>query len=325
MKKAFLLLFVFAGCAFAVRPFTYNWTIKLTGDTATVVKWKANNDSVLNFGLRVTDTLNSTVPRFSSMLRNHDSTFSYMKIDTIKGNTRIDSLVANKGTFTGSVTCTTLTVTKADTGIIQRFTSTSSTTGAPYRLALNLKTQSGGLQKDYLAFLVNKGMANAGYFKLQFLVDNPDTMFTAMSVFNRNGNLLSTVIYGDTVTLASRNAKSTGKFSPDTLAAQVRIRSNSQTINISGNVVWSKSQITTPIVFVNNANGTDTIRLVTDGAVGDEFSIIGTKYTTPEAIIKYQRLQGDSATTRYNLSSSYIFWTKFLRCGSGYIFLQSVN
>jgi hypothetical protein len=63
MKKKVLFLFVcFAYQAlYAVTGFTYNWTINLTGDTATVTKWKANNDSVLNWSARIGDTVNTKV------------------------------------------------------------------------------------------------------------------------------------------------------------------------------------------------------------------------------------------------------------------------
>ena len=92
MKKIALFVFLFSALSVAVTPFTYNWTIKLTGDTATVTKWKANNDSVLAFSSRVSDTLNMGVPRWKGF-SNHDSTFKWMNIDTIPS---ADTIAVNK-------------------------------------------------------------------------------------------------------------------------------------------------------------------------------------------------------------------------------------
>lgn len=81
MKRLFLVLCLVSS-SMAISSFTYPWTIKLTGDTATVAKWRANNDSVLAFGTRVVDTMNKGIPRWKGF-SNHDSTFKWMNIDTI--------------------------------------------------------------------------------------------------------------------------------------------------------------------------------------------------------------------------------------------------
>jgi hypothetical protein len=83
MKKLFLL-FIISVCSssYAINPFTYFWTIKLTGDTATVAKWKANNDSVLNWSSRISDTVTSKVPRKTDF-SDHSYTFKWMNIDTL--------------------------------------------------------------------------------------------------------------------------------------------------------------------------------------------------------------------------------------------------
>jgi hypothetical protein len=65
MKKALIIIGLFFCQAFAVSPFTWFWNINLTGDTATVVKWKANNDSVLNWSSRISDTVTNAVPHLS--------------------------------------------------------------------------------------------------------------------------------------------------------------------------------------------------------------------------------------------------------------------
>jgi hypothetical protein len=91
MRKILAILLLACSHSFAIGSFTYFWTISLTGDTATVTKWRANNDSVLAFATRVTDTINNVIPRWSSF-SNHDSLFRWMNIDTIRGNTDIDSL-----------------------------------------------------------------------------------------------------------------------------------------------------------------------------------------------------------------------------------------
>jgi hypothetical protein len=82
MKNWLMILLLFVCSSFAIAPFTYKWTINLAGDTATVAKWRANNDSVLNFCTRLTDTLNKKIPRWIGF-SNHDSTFKWMNIDTI--------------------------------------------------------------------------------------------------------------------------------------------------------------------------------------------------------------------------------------------------
>jgi hypothetical protein len=83
MRKLFLL-FIFSVCSssYAINPFTYFWTIKLTGDTATVAKWKANNDSVLNWSNRISDTVTNKVPRKTDF-SDHSYTFKWMNIDTL--------------------------------------------------------------------------------------------------------------------------------------------------------------------------------------------------------------------------------------------------
>jgi hypothetical protein len=88
MKKLFIFIIaVFAANSFAISPFTYKWTIKLTGDTATVSKWKANNDSVLNWASRACDTMNSKAKKTS------DSLFS----PKIGGAATVDSVTVAKG------------------------------------------------------------------------------------------------------------------------------------------------------------------------------------------------------------------------------------
>jgi hypothetical protein len=92
LRIVFVLLTLITCSAYSIQPFSYAWQIKLTGDTATVAKWKANNDSVLNWSTRVCDTLKpASIPRWN-MFRNHDSTFRWMNIDTIKGPVRLDSI-----------------------------------------------------------------------------------------------------------------------------------------------------------------------------------------------------------------------------------------
>lgn len=89
MRFIILLLTLFS-LSYSIEPFTWYWIIKTTGDTATVTKWKNNNDSVLVWADAVCDTLNNTIPRWN-WFSNHDSTFSWMNIDTIGGNVVIDS------------------------------------------------------------------------------------------------------------------------------------------------------------------------------------------------------------------------------------------
>jgi hypothetical protein len=104
MKKAIFLSILFCVFnVFAINPFSWFWNIKLTGDTATVTKWKKNNDSVRVWAIAISDTVTNQIPRWKGLLRNHDSTFNWMNIDTIKGPVLIDSLAGNlfsNGDFT---------------------------------------------------------------------------------------------------------------------------------------------------------------------------------------------------------------------------------
>lgn len=59
MRKLIFVMLIFAMSSFAINPFTYKWTISLTADTATLAKWRANNDSVLSFATRACDTINA--------------------------------------------------------------------------------------------------------------------------------------------------------------------------------------------------------------------------------------------------------------------------
>jgi hypothetical protein len=92
MRKICLFIIGIVAAVSAIQPYTYFWTIKLTGDTATVTKWKANNDSTLAFATRASDTMNKVIPRWN-WFSNHDSTFKWMNVDTIKGPVNIDSLL----------------------------------------------------------------------------------------------------------------------------------------------------------------------------------------------------------------------------------------
>ncbi len=60
-KILFVLVVLCASCSvFSMTGFTYFWTIA-DGDTVTKTKWKANNDSVLNWAGRAGDTINNKV------------------------------------------------------------------------------------------------------------------------------------------------------------------------------------------------------------------------------------------------------------------------
>jgi hypothetical protein len=95
MKKILAVFLLSCSASFAISNFNYYWTISLTGDTATVVKWKNNNDSVKVWAGVACDTLNYAIPRWNSF-SNHDSTFKWMNIDTIKGPVNIDSIIKVK-------------------------------------------------------------------------------------------------------------------------------------------------------------------------------------------------------------------------------------
>lgn len=92
MKKLLIILLAFS-MSYALNPFSWYWSINLDGDTATVGKWKNNNDSVLVWSNKVCDTLNTVVPRWN-YFSNHDSTFKWMNIDTIGGRVKVDTVDA---------------------------------------------------------------------------------------------------------------------------------------------------------------------------------------------------------------------------------------
>lgn len=113
MKKLIALVLLLSAPTFAVAPFTWFWNIKLTGDTATVVKWKNNNDSVRLWSNRLTDTLNKSTPRWVAY-SNHDSTFKWMNIDTIPSADTIRSTAFSgvRATFSGNVLADSIHTTK---------------------------------------------------------------------------------------------------------------------------------------------------------------------------------------------------------------------
>jgi hypothetical protein len=103
MKKIIVfMIMVLAVNSYSLSPFTYKWTIKLTGDTATVVKWKANNDSVLNWSSRASDTMNIKAKREGDTLHSPRiggvaSVDSVTIAKGIGGTTRMDSVTVAKG------------------------------------------------------------------------------------------------------------------------------------------------------------------------------------------------------------------------------------
>jgi hypothetical protein len=135
MKKVLILTMLFFINSFAVLPFSYKWTIRTTGaDTATQAKWRANNDSVLNFGSRVTDTINIGLAHLNLFTSPLAYTFKYMNIDTIPSadtvftknlkvtkidsisHMTMDSLKSKTAIFTKNVTMDTLKANKLDIG-----------------------------------------------------------------------------------------------------------------------------------------------------------------------------------------------------------------
>ena len=143
MKKvSIILLALCVSSTFAINPLTWFWNIKLTGDTATVVKWKANNDTVLNFSNRVADTLNNGVPRWKNLYHAHDSTFSYIKVDTLKGNPTYfkgrlvyDTIAGTTGSATNFTADSIYTRTiKSTSPITANLTGTSDSAKVAYKL-----------------------------------------------------------------------------------------------------------------------------------------------------------------------------------------------
>jgi hypothetical protein len=122
MRKIFLAVLLAASSCFAVNGFTYKWTIA-DGDTVTKTKWKANNDSVLNWATRLADTLNTKYVRFTPSTKTHDSTLKYINIDTVRSGPDIDT-IKNLKRVTGKTTMDTVVLDSVNTRAIKSTQST---------------------------------------------------------------------------------------------------------------------------------------------------------------------------------------------------------
>ena len=72
---------------YGIEGVTLPWKTNLSGDTATGVKFRGNQDTTEAGFLRVTDTMNYAYPRWRPTARTHDSTLQYINIDTLNIDT----------------------------------------------------------------------------------------------------------------------------------------------------------------------------------------------------------------------------------------------
>jgi hypothetical protein len=92
LKKLVMLFILLSVCAsYAASGFTYFWTPK-SKDTVTAVKLKANYDTLRIWGGRIADTLTLAPVRWSGHML-HDSTFSWLQIDSIRHSPNIDTIL----------------------------------------------------------------------------------------------------------------------------------------------------------------------------------------------------------------------------------------
>lgn len=89
MNKIFLLIAFLFSSTFSISSFTYPWIINLTGDTATVVKWKSNNDTVKAFCDRAADTITNNSARLDTL----EDTIAVhsLKIDSLQDTSSLQS------------------------------------------------------------------------------------------------------------------------------------------------------------------------------------------------------------------------------------------
>jgi hypothetical protein len=92
--RIFILIAVLSSMVFSASKATkpYTFTPHTTSSADQVNK---NFDSLYVPFNKAIDTLNKVVPRWSSMLYQKDSTWKWMKIDTIRGNPHIDSIAGS--------------------------------------------------------------------------------------------------------------------------------------------------------------------------------------------------------------------------------------
>ena len=92
LKKLVILFILLSVCAsYAASGFTYFWTPK-SKDTVTAVRLKANYDTLRIWGGRIADTLTLAPVRWSGHML-HDSTFSWLQIDSIRHSPNIDTIL----------------------------------------------------------------------------------------------------------------------------------------------------------------------------------------------------------------------------------------
>jgi hypothetical protein len=113
MRKILFVLSVLllSAAAYSESGFTYYWTIA-DGDTVTKTKWKANNDSVLNWASRASDTMNGKAWWGSAT---HDSTYWRVARNT---KIKIDSTATTDSVNARGVTFQKIVASACDTGTL---------------------------------------------------------------------------------------------------------------------------------------------------------------------------------------------------------------
>jgi hypothetical protein len=206
MKKLILIL-LFVSASFAATGFTWNWNINLGGDTATVTKWKANNDSVLNWSFRISDTIN-TKPNFTKVYRNHDSVYSYIRIDTIRNSPNIDTIIAKPLYIKGRAVIDTVAGTQASATIAvfdsintrSIRTTANGTFDSIYTRALSGAISGGNISAD--SVFANK-FGFSGSFPCS--LSGCTTIPTGTAYFNKIGNVV-TILFPTLLGTSNTNA-----------------------------------------------------------------------------------------------------------------------
>jgi len=89
MKKSLLSLFLLAFSAYSLDKYTIPYAAT---DTMTKANFDSNHDTTKAYIDKVIDTVNLNVPRYTQNTYTHDLIMPFLRVDTIRSNTNIDSI-----------------------------------------------------------------------------------------------------------------------------------------------------------------------------------------------------------------------------------------
>jgi hypothetical protein len=212
--KGLFLLVTLSTSAMALTGYTLPWQIRLTGDTATVVKWKNNDTTHQNWATRAADTITNKIPRFPQLFRNHDSTFSWMNIDTISGQTKFDTLLGGKRVVVDSVI-------GAVRGEVLGNATTSTTAGTVTTAAQPTITSVGTLTG------LTTASANISGLTASRAVFTDGSKNLASNTITGTGNVVMSASPTLTGTVGAASIQATGDLRSQTLIAAYECRADS--------------------------------------------------------------------------------------------------